>query len=79
MSKDIERVETTSTELVVVEPRGEDITPDDSVAPVYLDPTPGEPVEAPVFEDDAAVKAAAVAKLTALGLTPDEARIVTGG
>lgn len=62
----------------------EDITPDDSVAPVFLDTTP--PVEVGDVVDINALiaatqasKQAAAAKLRTLGLTDDEVAAILGG
>lgn len=70
-------------DLVTSIPQLEDITPPDSVAPVYLDPTPDEPVNIDVDADIAAgarLRASAIKKLT-LGkpLTTEEAELITGG
>lgn len=62
----------------------EDITPDESVAPVFLDPAP-ENTEQPPHDMDAELEAeradreAGIARLVSLGLTEDEARAVAGG
>lgn len=59
-----------------------DITPEGSVSPVFHDPTPMVPSDVPDFialaAAQEAVRASAVAKLTALGLTEAEARAITG-
>ena len=60
----------------------EEITPEDSVAPVWLDPTPQVPAETPDISEqlDAqlAARAAGIAKLMALGLTEEEAEALAG-
>jgi hypothetical protein len=58
-----------------------DITPEDSIVPIYLDPVPQEQQEIDAadrakykaqLETKAAAKAAAQAKLAALGLTVED-------
>lgn len=63
----------------------EDITPDGSVSPVFLDPTPAV-FDPTIVEEDPQIaireaderRAAGIAKLVALGLTEDEARAIAG-
>jgi len=74
----------------IVDFPGEDITPDDSVVPIYLVPlTPEEEAERTQWAKDAetqqaaetaqaALKESALAKLAKLGLTEDEAKAVIG-
>lgn len=61
----------------------QDITPADSVAPVWLDPTPQVPAEnGPDISEQLAVqlaaRAAGIAKLMALGLTEEQAEALAG-
>ena len=71
----------------VIPDHWEDITPDDSFGPVYLDPiqlTEGiefEPRPDPdvMAAEQVANKESAILKLKKLGLTEDEARAVIGG
>jgi hypothetical protein len=59
-----------------------DITPEDSIVPIYLDPTPQGQQDADAIADaqvEAAVKAKATAKaalLERLGITADEAALL---
>ena len=59
-----------------------DITPEDSVVPIYLDPTPQAQQDADALADaqlEAAAKAKATAKaalLERLGITADEAALL---
>lgn len=59
-----------------------DITPEGSASPVFLDPTPPDRHDAPditaIMAAQEALRASAVAKLAALGLTEAEARAITG-
>ena len=61
----------------------EEITPEGSVAPVWLDPTPIVQAETPDISEQLATqlaaRAAGIAKLMALGLTEEEAEALAGG
>lgn len=86
MSKNI----TNEEKVVIQELPGENITPEESVVPIYLVPpteeevaerrTLGEESTQKMLEEEAKVvaKEAALAKLAKLGLTEEEARAVTG-
>lgn len=59
-----------------------DITPEDSVTPVYLDTTPQVPLESGPWEQieaQIASRASGIAKLMKLGLTEEEALAIAGG
>jgi hypothetical protein len=61
----------------------QDVTPESSTAPIYLDPTPLVPSDVPNLDalvaEQASARAAAVTKLVALGLTEEEALALVGG
>jgi hypothetical protein len=66
----------------------EEITPSESVIPVYLVPLTAEEVQSRVNDEKiyndtltslSTIRASALAKLEALGLTPDEVDAIVGG
>lgn len=57
----------------------EEITPDDSIVPVYLDPKPLVPLDPVVIVDVSAARASGIAKLMKLGLSETEAMAIAGG
>jgi hypothetical protein len=54
----------------------EEVTPENSVVPIFINPVPTEPIDPPAFQHKA--KEAGKAKLMALGLTEKEAQAVIG-
>lgn len=60
----------------------EDITPEDSFSPVYLDPTPMEPTNLPdvvaLAETELSAKETAVEEIMANGYSESTARIMAG-